>query len=261
MPSAQGKERDWETGLDYVEARYYRSVAEIPGGRDDPAIGICRQVDPLWEKMPDINPYHYTHNDPVNRVDPNGLQSMQYFKNAFGFVAAKDQSIIGRLYRADQQDLLDEELKQITMETLEAAANGSSEVAKWSGRVGIAFMFISGGEGIAGAILSFSSLMEVISTAAKGTKHAMNKEYDKLIKDAIDMGIGQILDKYINGSETLTKKEKELLKQFYKENMELIDELYNKAEKENANQKNEKKDKLEKENKENNNEKDKREGK
>jgi RHS repeat-associated protein len=61
----QGKERDWETGLDYVEARYF-----------DPAIGMFRQVDPLWEKMMDINPYHYTHNDPMNRIDITGLRDI-----------------------------------------------------------------------------------------------------------------------------------------------------------------------------------------
>ena len=37
---------------------------------------LCRwdRVDPLAEKNPDITPYHYCHNNPVNRVDPDGKE-------------------------------------------------------------------------------------------------------------------------------------------------------------------------------------------
>lgn len=62
-----------ETGLDYVEARYYRSAAEIPVSRDDPAIGMFRQVDPLWEKFNRFCPYSYSSSDPINNTDPSGL--------------------------------------------------------------------------------------------------------------------------------------------------------------------------------------------
>jgi RHS repeat-associated protein len=56
-----GKERDSETGWDYFGARYY-----------DPAIGRWLSVDPLAEETFDVTPYHYTHNNPLNRSDQNG---------------------------------------------------------------------------------------------------------------------------------------------------------------------------------------------
>ncbi len=58
-----GKELDEEGGLDwyYFGARYY-----------DPAIGRWGSVDPLGHLAPDMTPYHYTHNNPLNRIDPDG---------------------------------------------------------------------------------------------------------------------------------------------------------------------------------------------
>jgi RHS repeat-associated protein len=56
-----GKERDDETGWDYFGARYY-----------DPAIGRWMVVDPLADKAPDMTPYHYCQNNPLNRIDPDG---------------------------------------------------------------------------------------------------------------------------------------------------------------------------------------------
>jgi RHS repeat-associated protein len=78
----QGKERDWDTGLDYVEARYF-----------DPAIGMFRQVDPLWEKMLDINPYHYTHNDPMNRIDPDGTRDLKDYETKKVINALKEADL------------------------------------------------------------------------------------------------------------------------------------------------------------------------
>jgi RHS repeat-associated protein len=63
-----GKERDSETGWDYFGARYY-----------DPAIGRWLSVDPLAQKAPDMTPYHYTHNSPINRFDPDGKDDFNYF--------------------------------------------------------------------------------------------------------------------------------------------------------------------------------------
>jgi len=49
----------WET-YDYGARGYY------------PAMGGFMSVDPLAEKYYDISPYAYCHNNPVNRIDPDG---------------------------------------------------------------------------------------------------------------------------------------------------------------------------------------------
>ncbi len=56
-----GKELDEETGLYYYGARYY-----------DPKVSIWYSVDPLAEKFPNVNPYVYCDNNPVNVIDPDG---------------------------------------------------------------------------------------------------------------------------------------------------------------------------------------------
>jgi len=56
-----GKELDSETGLYYYGARYY-----------DPKTSIFLNVDPLAEKYPNISPYTYVANNPINAIDPDG---------------------------------------------------------------------------------------------------------------------------------------------------------------------------------------------
>ncbi len=58
-----GKERDNETGYDYFGARYY-----------DSRIGRWLSVDPLAEKYPEIAPFVYTHDNPICKIDPDGMQ-------------------------------------------------------------------------------------------------------------------------------------------------------------------------------------------
>ena len=56
-----GKELDSETGLYYYGARYY-----------DPRVSLWLNVDPLAEKYPNISPYTYVANNPINAIDPDG---------------------------------------------------------------------------------------------------------------------------------------------------------------------------------------------
>ncbi len=58
-----GKELDRWHGLDWYDygARMY-----------DGTIGKFSTIDPLCEKNHNITPYHYCHNNPWNRIDPNG---------------------------------------------------------------------------------------------------------------------------------------------------------------------------------------------
>ncbi len=58
-----GKEKDEESGLYNYGMRYY-------------APWMCRfvSVDPLAGKNPDKTPYHYASNNPINRIDPSGME-------------------------------------------------------------------------------------------------------------------------------------------------------------------------------------------
>lgn len=57
-----GYEKDQETGLNYAEARYY-----------DSDLSIFNSTDPMWHKYPHLTPYHYCSNNPVMRIDPDGM--------------------------------------------------------------------------------------------------------------------------------------------------------------------------------------------
>ncbi len=58
------KERDKETGYDYFGARYY-----------DPTLGRFLSVDPHAYRYPSLTPYNYVGNNPLNFIDPTGMDS------------------------------------------------------------------------------------------------------------------------------------------------------------------------------------------
>jgi RHS repeat-associated protein len=58
-----GKELDEETGFYYYGARYY-----------NPKFSIWLSVDPLAEKYPGWNPYAYCYQNPINFIDPTGME-------------------------------------------------------------------------------------------------------------------------------------------------------------------------------------------
>src|SRR5690554_5693901 len=54
----------------YYGARYY-----------DPRISIFISVDPLAEKYPNYTPYHYVHQNPINMIDPTGMEADGWIKS------------------------------------------------------------------------------------------------------------------------------------------------------------------------------------
>lgn len=72
-----GRELDAGTGLQYNRARYY-----------DAAIGRWTQEDPIGFEAGDANLYRYVGNGPTNRIDPSGLDWLDYYSSwapDFGF--------------------------------------------------------------------------------------------------------------------------------------------------------------------------------
>src|SRR5690554_2738077 len=66
-----GKELDEATQMYYYGARYY-----------DPRISIFVSVDPLAEQT--MEPYSYVSNNPINLIDPNGLEPIPWYRRWYG---------------------------------------------------------------------------------------------------------------------------------------------------------------------------------
>jgi RHS repeat-associated protein len=67
-----GKESDAESNLGDFGARKY-----------DSRIGRFTSVDALWMIQPEYTPYHYSANDPVNKMDPSGYRMLELNGAAF----------------------------------------------------------------------------------------------------------------------------------------------------------------------------------
>jgi RHS repeat-associated protein len=60
--SFSAKEKDEESGYGYFGARYYGDIS------------IWISVDPMADKYPSLSPYAYCMNNPINLIDPNGME-------------------------------------------------------------------------------------------------------------------------------------------------------------------------------------------
>ena len=74
-----GKERDSETGYSYFGARYYHSD-----------LNIWLSVDPLSDKYPNLTPYAYCANNPVNFIAPDGRSYSEFDENGNYLRTIKD---------------------------------------------------------------------------------------------------------------------------------------------------------------------------
>ncbi len=61
-----GYEKDQETGFHYAEARYY-----------DSWLSTFNSTDPMWYKYPSLSPYAYCANNPINYIDPDGMDNYE----------------------------------------------------------------------------------------------------------------------------------------------------------------------------------------
>ena len=80
-----GKERhDW-AGYPYIDygARMY-----------NPVTGSWLSPDPLADKYTSLTQYNYCGNDPVNRIDPDGLKIWEFVNGKFVFKGDSDQDIV-----------------------------------------------------------------------------------------------------------------------------------------------------------------------
>ena len=85
-----GKERDTETGYDYFGARFY-----------SPVFLLWLSPDPLSDKYPKISAYAYCKWNPVNRIDPNGMDDWDldiygYIVNHTENTSKQDNVYLGR---------------------------------------------------------------------------------------------------------------------------------------------------------------------
>ena len=76
-----GKELDRMHGL---------NTYDYGARQHDPILCRWDRIDPLCEKYPDVTPYHFCHNNPVNRVDPDG--KADFFTTSGAFVRSDNNN-------------------------------------------------------------------------------------------------------------------------------------------------------------------------
>ncbi|MDM1046586.1 DUF4329 domain-containing protein, partial [Myroides sp. 1354] len=110
----------------------------------DVAIGRWMNVDPLAEKFPGWNPYHYVHNNPVNLVDPTGMSAEMLDGPGDEFksrdLAAKD---FGEYYNGTSII----KNKEISSTIYSFKKNGKTYYSYTEGYVGSNDKTVSGGHG------------------------------------------------------------------------------------------------------------------
>ena len=104
-----GKELDRMHGLDW----YDYGARHMDGMR-------FTTIDPLAEKSPEISPYHYCHNNPLNRIDPDGFYDFEGISNWANPVIAvfPTEKLRDEAIQLDYQSAHDASVPIITVEDI-----------------------------------------------------------------------------------------------------------------------------------------------
>jgi len=178
-----GKERDSETQYDYFGARYY-----------DARIGRWLSIDPLAHKAPDITPYHYCHNDPLCRIDPDGSfdpPQITIFKVGVkkgGLPTNTKEAKVwlreGSYHSADQLETISTEV--------ETYALAGAALTAWTP--------------VSPFLLTTSVVADATGTVASGVKFAISgseKDAVNFVANVLDTATGTLIKKSVSVSQKL----------------------------------------------------------
>ncbi|MGD8782611.1 MAG: RHS repeat-associated core domain-containing protein, partial [Ignavibacteria bacterium] len=188
------KERDEESGYDYLLARYY-----------DSKLGMWLSVDPLAHLRPGLSPYNYVQNNPLIRFDPTGMfDEGTEDKISTGYPAI--DYILALLQGQLQQtkDNAETTIKEAPEKMVKAGikvADVASDASTLVAFGGILFAPVTEGASlvITAKALTAGTIADASSTVLKGTDAAFfdgstDAFTEQAIKLAINVGGGRLLD-------------------------------------------------------------------
>jgi len=164
-----GHERDDEVGLDYMVARRYSSE-----------LGRFMSVDPLADERLGLSSYNYVQNNPVNRIDPDGMldqflisegehavvhvqqkgQDQYFFQDSDGQIRQLDPSNIGDLSIITEKMNSNDSFRSIA--SREGGVNAPREVAAEIGEINLR-------KGVSEGIQSGAKIGEAIGLGMQAT--------------------------------------------------------------------------------------------
>ncbi len=152
-------------------------------GYDVAGVPMWTSIDPLAEKNPNITPYHFCHNNPINRIDPDGMDDYFSTNGAFMYCTSKGSNVyVGN-------DLITD-VSLTSKASRQAVANVMGYYAK---QVGISY-YAKGGNSVGNAPIGIVGLAD----CGKSSDATLARTYgDDIHVNKHDNKIGSALyDKY-----------------------------------------------------------------